>query len=308
MTWNEPGQVRKVEITLVGEPRVGKSSLLRQFCGGGFDSGERPTIGIDCKRTALRVHDVAPGAAPGADEQPDTHVVCWDPSGSARYRELAAHYYRGKFFVGLVCDLTRADTFRALADWQRRVRARDGGARFVLFATHADRAGERAVPRAELDAFCGRAVPLFELSAADHDTVHEAFVEAFRAVEDAGRDALDDDDPADAGAAASAFANGETADLSGAVTASPARAQKREREERERRRAERRERRNKNKTAEQLQAEERERLERALPAGDTCRVLPGEELHEALLPKLRGEDEKDGCCCCCCGPSTCVIC
>ena len=308
MSWNEPVQVRKVEITLVGEPRVGKSSLLRQFCGGGFDSGERPTIGIDCKRTALRVHDVAPGAAPGADEQPDTHVVCWDPSGSARYRELAAHYYRGKFFVGLVCDLTRADTFRALADWQRRVRARDRSARFVLFATHADRAAERAVPRAEVDAFCGRAVPLFELAAADHDTVHEAFVEAFRAVEDAGRDALDDDggEPADAGAAASAYANGETADLSGAVTASPARAQKKEREERERRRAERRERRNKNKTAEQLQQEERERLERALPAGDTCRVLPGEELHEALLPKLHGEDEKHDCCCC--ASSSCVIC
>ena len=166
-------------------------------------------------------------------------------------------------------------------------------------------AAERAVARGELDAFCGRAVPLFELSAADHDTVHEAFVEAFRAVEDAGRDDDDDDDDhADAGAAASAFANGETADLSGAVTASPARAQKREREERERRRAERRERRNKNKTAEQLQEEERERLERALPAGDTCRVLPGEELHEALLPKLRGEDEKDGCC----APCACVIC
>lgn len=304
MTWNEPGKVRKVEITLVGEPRVGKSSLLRQFCGGGFDSGERPTIGIDCKRTALRVYDVAPGAAPGADEQPDTHVVCWDPSGSARYRELAAHYYRGKFFVGLVCDLTRAETFAALADWQQRVRARDRNARFVLFATHADRAAARTVDRAALDAFCGRAVPLFELSAADHDTVHEAFVEAFRAVEDADRDARgDDDDEDDDGRATSAYANGETADLSGAVTASPARAQQREREERERRRAERRERRNRTKTAAQLQEEERERLERALPAGDTCRVLPGEELHEALLPKLRGEEEKQGCCC-----GSCVIC
>ena len=274
----------KVEIVLVGEPRVGKTSLLRQLCRGTFSAAQQPTVGLDFERATLRVRRVAIDAIPGTEDEPDTHVVCWDVSGAAQYRELAAHYYAHKRFVGLVCDLTSAASLAALPAWRQRVLARDSDARFAVFATHADKPAERAVSREELDRFCGRDTPLFELAASDHDTVHDAFVEAFRVTDRSavGSDGEEDEE-----------------DVSGALTASAARAKQAEQARKERRREQRREERDRHRTEAQRREAERRRLKRALPRGDAARVLPGEELHEALLPKLHHEDQqRSGCCCC----------
>ena len=55
----------KVEIVLVGEPRVGKTSMLRQLCRGTFSAAQQPTVGLDFERATLRVRRVAIDAIPG---------------------------------------------------------------------------------------------------------------------------------------------------------------------------------------------------------------------------------------------------
>ena len=92
-----------IKLLLVGDSGVGKSSLLLRFCNDTFEELS-PTIGVDFK---LKYMDMAGKRL---------KLTVWDTAGQERFRTLTSAYYRGAQGIVYVYDITRRDTFEALAE------------------------------------------------------------------------------------------------------------------------------------------------------------------------------------------------
>nr|XP_032642067.1 ras-related protein Rab-18 [Chelonoidis abingdonii] len=99
------GHTDHVEILIIGESGVGKSSLLLRFTDDTFDPELAATIGVDFKVKTISV------------DGNKAKLAIWDTAGQERFRTLTPSYYRGAQGVILVYDVTRRDTFVKLDNW-----------------------------------------------------------------------------------------------------------------------------------------------------------------------------------------------
>ena len=82
------------KVVLLGEGRVGKTSLVLRFCRDIFSGEQPPTIQASCMDKVLRV----------GDQQ--LHMVIWDTAGQERFHALGPIYYRDADAALLVFDIT----------------------------------------------------------------------------------------------------------------------------------------------------------------------------------------------------------
>jgi Ras-related protein Rab-18 len=102
------------KFVTIGDPNVGKSSLLIQFAEGYFDENMQSTIGIDSKMKVMKVL--------GSDgQQKNVKAIIWDTAGQERFRTLTSTYYRGAQAVIFVYDVSREETFTNLSTWLQEV-------------------------------------------------------------------------------------------------------------------------------------------------------------------------------------------
>ena len=104
------GEVMKAKVCLVGEPAVGKSSLVRRFVYDQFGDIYHPSLGAKVSKKEL---DFRIGDRP-------VHAILtiWDIMGEPAFRELLKDAYfshlQGILAVG---DLTRSKTIGATTVW-----------------------------------------------------------------------------------------------------------------------------------------------------------------------------------------------
>lgn len=187
-----------VKILLVGNPAVGKSSLLLRFTEGAFEEDTPATVGVDFKLKFVNVGSKIVKAtivsalhstvllrqlrACSSARLTPTVELQWDTAGQERYRTLTSSYYRGGHGVILVYDTTRPDTFAAIQQWLNEVDAyAPGGGKNVvklLVGNKSDLASERAVTTADGESLARSKGMLFlETSARSGDNVKQAFEE-----------------------------------------------------------------------------------------------------------------------------------
>ena len=162
---------------ITGSSGVGKSSLLLRFCNDTFEELS-PTIGVDFK---LKYMDMAGKRL---------KLTVWDTAGQERFRTLTSAYYRGAQGIIFVYDITRRETFDALAEvWSKEVdmySTVDECVKIVI-GNKVDKAkGEREegwVTREEGETFARESGSLFlECSAKTKVSVREAFEELVKGV------------------------------------------------------------------------------------------------------------------------------
>ena len=130
-----PPETMRAKVCLVGEPEVGKSSLVRRFVYDQFDSRYQPTLGakVSKKEIDLRV----------GDQPIHAILTIWDIMGEPSFRELLREAYfsnlQGILAVG---DLTRSATIRATADWIDAACRVSGSVPIVVLGAKADLTAE----------------------------------------------------------------------------------------------------------------------------------------------------------------------
>ena len=92
-------------VVLIGETRVGKTSIIERLLKGSCAEEQTSTVGA-----VFHTHDMEYMGK-------SVPLQIWDTAGQERYRSLAPMYYRKSSAAIAVFDLTRRETLEALAGW-----------------------------------------------------------------------------------------------------------------------------------------------------------------------------------------------
>jgi small GTP-binding protein len=85
---------QKHKIAFLGDPGVGKTSIIGQFIHGNFTTSHNPTIGIDYLSKIMNLGDRS------------IRLQIWDTAGQERFRSLIPSYIRDASAVVVVYDVT----------------------------------------------------------------------------------------------------------------------------------------------------------------------------------------------------------
>ncbi|KAG5505720.1 hypothetical protein JKF63_05055 [Porcisia hertigi] len=126
-----------LKVVLLGEGRVGKTSLIYRYVHNTFDEKEESTVQASMfSSKEVPINDAS--NAPGAIREVD--LVLWDTAGQERFHALAPMYYRNADGAIIVYDITDADTLRKVRTWAKELYAvlGEGNVQLVLCGNKAD--------------------------------------------------------------------------------------------------------------------------------------------------------------------------
>ena len=98
-----------IKLIVVGEPYVGKTTLINAFCENYYSCQYYSTIGVDFKTKIINIDDKL------------VKVQIWDTAGQERFRSIINSYYHGAQCVILMFDLTNISTFDKLDYWYNNI-------------------------------------------------------------------------------------------------------------------------------------------------------------------------------------------
>lgn len=101
-----------VKICLLGDPAVGKTSLIRRFVLDQFSDNYLTTIGAKVMKKTITVK-----GDDGADR--NVTMMIWDLMGQREYEFLQSTYYKGAQGAIFVSDVTRTETLMNIRNWKK---------------------------------------------------------------------------------------------------------------------------------------------------------------------------------------------
>ncbi len=123
----------KAKVCLVGEPAVGKTSLIRRYVSGHFDDCYVPTLQAKfaTKRLALSFEE--------QELKVNLDLILWDIVGDKGMRQLLKEaYFFGAQGILAVCDVTRRATLEELRSWWKSVMDTVGEVPWVVAVNKSD--------------------------------------------------------------------------------------------------------------------------------------------------------------------------
>lgn len=99
------------KVVVIGDPAVGKTSLIKRFVQDVFDDRYLNTIGAKVMKKELGVN------RPDTGEIVDLKLILWDIAGQETFSTVKKAYYRGASGAIVVCDLTRKETMEDMHRW-----------------------------------------------------------------------------------------------------------------------------------------------------------------------------------------------
>jgi len=126
------------KVVMLGEGRVGKTSLTTKYCLGQFNENEESTINASYLQKEIEI-----------DGQKKTLAI-WDTAGQEKFAAMAPIYYRDAEGAVLVYDITIRETIDKVHKWIKELREHAGDEiTIVIVGNKCDRDNERKVPEEE---------------------------------------------------------------------------------------------------------------------------------------------------------------
>jgi small GTP-binding protein len=112
LNFNVDGSQRHQEMVfklcVIGEPSVGKTSLIHQFVNNEFLDFYKPTLGISITSQTYEIQGF---------DQNKLNFMVWDVAGQKFFQRVRKYYYMGANAAFIVYDTTRRETFDKIKYW-----------------------------------------------------------------------------------------------------------------------------------------------------------------------------------------------
>jgi len=166
-TMGEPINVIK-KVCLLGDPAVGKTSLIRKYVYDVFDDSYIPTIGTKVTKKSL---EFAVG-----DQPIHLSILIWDILGQKEFMTFHKAYFQGSEAGLLVCDATRPETIDNLNIWITSFHDAIGKVPIIFLVNKMDLVKPDCFDSCKIDALIKKfETKYFRTSAKDGTNVEEAF-------------------------------------------------------------------------------------------------------------------------------------
>lgn len=162
------------KICLLGDPAVGKTSLIRKYVFNEFSERYISTIGTEVTKRDILI-----------DYQENSHnstryevdFAIWDIIGQKEYRALISRFYKNANGALMVCDLTRQETLDNLKEWSLSLFGAIGKVPVIFVGNKYDLVEPNEFDADELlEISCRYGAPWITTSAKSGDNVEHAFI------------------------------------------------------------------------------------------------------------------------------------
>ena len=99
----------KIKLMVIGETRVGKTSLIKKYTKDTFGGTYLTTVGIDFQEKIINIEDKS------------VKLQIWDTAGQERFRNIAKSYFHTSDGFLLVYDISCKDSFEKLNYWYEQI-------------------------------------------------------------------------------------------------------------------------------------------------------------------------------------------
>lgn len=124
-----PSKDREFKVVLLGNPSVGKTSIVNRYLSQKFSNEYQVTIGSTFQQKLVTLPS-------GGTVKLDI----WDTGGQERFRALLPLYYRDASAALIVFDLTDIETFEQCKFWVSEVQREQPTCKITLVGNKVDRA------------------------------------------------------------------------------------------------------------------------------------------------------------------------
>lgn len=114
------------KVVLLGEGRVGKTSLMIRYVEGSYSDRRQSTLNA----SYLDKHITIPSqnsTASNNNSNTEVDLSIWDTAGQERFHSLGPIYYRDADGAVVVYDITDAKSFTKVKTWTKELRKMVGG-------------------------------------------------------------------------------------------------------------------------------------------------------------------------------------
>ena len=173
------GSEQAINIILLGDPTVGKTSLVNRFVNATFSETTRSTAGpADDVRYEAKEKRIV------LKDNSAVRLYIWDTAGQERYHTLNRDYYMKADGAVLVYDVCAEDTFKNIRLWSQEL-GKFGNSNVIVAVAgnKKDMKVSRTVTSTDAEETCKSICNIFkETSAKSGDDVSNVFTELAEAI------------------------------------------------------------------------------------------------------------------------------
>lgn len=149
----------QVQLIIVGESCVGKTSLLYKYTQGTFREQYISTIGLEYFLSEENINGN------------NISIKIWDTAGQEEYKSLTKNYFHNSDGIVVVYDVSQKSSFDKVQEWINSIQEySDKNVQIVLVGNKIDL--EREVSKEEGEKFAESfEIPFFETSAKEDDSI-----------------------------------------------------------------------------------------------------------------------------------------
>jgi len=156
---------KKVQLLIIGDSTVGKTSILSRYTNGEFNPHYLATVGLDF----FKKDEIFNGKT--------IRIKIWDTAGQERYKSLTQGYFRNAEGIMIVYDVTNSVSFENLKYWIQSIKTHididKGEVPAIIIGNKID-IFEREVKKEDAEAFAKeQKFKYFETSAKNGNGINE---------------------------------------------------------------------------------------------------------------------------------------
>lgn len=158
------------KVIVVGDPEVGKTSLIKRYTQAKFVKDYIPTVGVNIAKHVVTVTD-------SAGEEIPCNLMFWDIAGQSQFYMLHKVYFNGANGIVYAFDISRSQTFTNVKNWHKTcIKYGLSGIPAILVGNKKDLPDRKIIPPMAENLAKQLDLPFYETSALTGDNVDKIFL------------------------------------------------------------------------------------------------------------------------------------